>query len=94
MLPERNGLIHQIRVFVKITIISVGLIFTLVKKLKPCGSDFPQIYSINSRYSIKVQELTEYFSPLRHNSPALGISMSNTYLDKAIEAVPRFAERI
>ena len=55
---------------------------------------FPPIFSINSRYSIKVQELTEYFSPLRHNSPALGISMSNTYLDKAIEAVPRFAERI
>ena len=33
------------------------------------------------------------FAP-RHHSPAPGISMSNTYLDKAIEAVPRFAERI
>ena len=32
--------------------------------------------------------------PPRHHSPAPGISMSNTYLDKAIEAVPRFAERI
>ena len=64
------------------------------KAKEPCGLSFPPIFSINSRYSIKVQELTEYFSPLRHNSPALGISMSNTYLDKAIEAVPRFAERI
>lgn len=45
--------------------------------------ELPSNISIISRYSIKVQELTEYFSPLRHNSPALGISMSNTYLDKA-----------
>ena len=71
-----------------------GLIFTSVKKLKPCGSDFPPIYSINSRYSIKVQELTDPFHKTDHNSPAPGISMSSTYLDKAIEAVPRFAERI
>ena len=30
-----------------------------MKKLKPCGSNFHPIYSINSRYSIKVQELTD-----------------------------------
>ena len=59
-----------------------GLIFTSVKKLKPCGSDFPPIYSINSRYSIKVQELTDPFHKTDHNSPAPGISMSNTYLGK------------
>ena len=38
--------------------------------------------------------MTENFSHLRHLSPAPGISMSNTNLDKAIEAVPRFGNRI
>ena len=38
--------------------------------------------------------MTAPFHKTDHLSPAPGISMSNTNLDKAIEAVPRFAERI
>lgn len=38
--------------------------------------------------------MTELFSPLRRYSPAPGISMSNTYLDKGIEAVPELGNRI
>lgn len=30
-----------------------------MKKLKPCGFNFHPIYTINSRYSIKVQEMTD-----------------------------------
>ncbi len=41
-----------------------------------------------------MQELTDPSHKPVHNSPAPGISMSNTYLDKAIEAVPELGNRI
>ena len=38
--------------------------------------------------------MTAPFHKTDHLSPAPEISMSDTYLDKAIEAVPRFGNRI
>ena len=38
--------------------------------------------------------MTETRYPLRHYSPAPQQSMPNTHLDRTIEAVPKFEERI
>ena len=46
--------------------------------------------SINSRYSINVQELTVPFYTPVHYAPEPGILMQNTYMDKVIKPVPKF----